>query len=102
MKFTDEEGKVWEWRGEYKRPHIGDYVLDFNGEVNQFQFNTGNVYALVHPVLPIHEFGGVRFRETGEVRPPRKGEWFWCGEMPTACGWDYEYAYPIVEVVECA
>jgi len=54
MKFTDEEGKVWEWRG------LGEM----------------GTMVIIHRVFPVHEFGGVKFEETGEERVVKKGEWY--------------------------
>ena len=80
MKFTDEEGKVWEWRGEYRYPLRGERFLPANSEdavlCAEYDWGAGNIRAIVHPVPTIHEFGGVKFEETGEVRCARVGEWY--------------------------
>ncbi len=84
MKFTDEEGKVWEWRGGYRPGKRGEYVLQGTSGVHPSlktgiglltQDATGD-RAILYPVHPIHEFGGVRFEETGERRVVQKGEWY--------------------------
>jgi len=78
MKFTDEEGKVWKWRGEYRQVKQGDYFLSGEGKprINLEIKDASYIRAILHPVLPIHEFGGVRFEETGEVRQAQPGEWY--------------------------
>jgi len=58
MKFTDEDGKVWE----------GEYTDQLPGGI-------GLRWVLMAPAPTIHEFGGVKFEETGEERCARPGEW---------------------------
>jgi len=87
MKFTDEDGKVWEWRGEYREPILGEDVLGNGGtvyKVREYTFFQGQaqIYAIIHPVPAIHEFGGVKFEETGEERCPEAGEWFLQDNFP--------------------
>jgi len=61
MKFTDEEGKVWEG--------VSTEALH------------GQRWVLIQSI-PIYEFGGVRFEETGEVRYAEQGEWYLINGIP--------------------
>ncbi len=90
MKFTDEDGEVWEWRGEYRKPALHEYILGHFGEVYKVQLKDMKgirriladecqeswigIRAIIHPVFTIHEFGGVKFEETGKEYP-REGDW---------------------------
>jgi len=65
MKFTDEEGKVWE----------GVPSAPFKGETR---------WVLMYPVPTIHEFGGVKFEETGEERKAQYKEWWLYADGCTA------------------
>jgi len=58
MKFTDEEGKVWQ-----------------SNATGPLDRGVGRCWVHLSPIPTIHEFGGVRFEETGEVRPVNSGEW---------------------------
>jgi len=70
MKFMY-EGKEYEFRGEYQALREQTYFLGQTGLVG-YTGNTGHIsnkhYAIVHPVEVLHQFGGIEFRETGEVR----------------------------------
>ena len=75
MKFTTEDGKVWEWCGEYRVPAKDELYLTADGGVANFSWGClGEVRAIVHPFRPQHVFGGVVFEETGEVRVASSGE----------------------------
>ena len=75
MKFTTEDGKVWEWCGEYRVPAKDELYLTADGGVAHFSWGClGEVRAIVHPFRPQHVFGGVVFEETGEVRVASSGE----------------------------
>jgi len=68
IRFTY-EGKEFEFRGQYGRPQQGEYLLNIRGEVEQEIVGIDTEeYAIVHPVPVIHEFGGIKFVETGEIR----------------------------------
>jgi len=90
MKITY-DGKEYEFRGQYKEPSNGENFLSgmHDGSVihQSGQWDGQGVRAIVHPVPVIHEFGGVTFVETGEVRPANDGEWFLDGgcKVPIAC-----------------
>ena len=79
MKFTDEEGKEWEWRGEYRTVKHGDYWLGLgkclSGPAGRATRAPIELRAIIHPVPKVHEFGGVRFEEVEEARLPREGDW---------------------------
>ncbi len=81
MKFTDEDGKVWEWEGEYHTPQKGQYFFSVNGKIRDAgpRYMDNSHRAIVRPVPTIHEFGGVKFEETGEVRLAQPGEWYLVG-----------------------
>ena len=75
MQF-EYEGKKYEFRGEYRKPKQDESFLADNGSVFTCRTNEwAGVRAIVHPVPKRHTFGGVVFEETGERRPPGKGEW---------------------------
>jgi len=83
MKFTDEEGKVWEWRGETRKPKEGEFYMGGPGRIYKVTWDDTSgreswlgIRTILHPVPTIHEFGGVRFEETGEIRRAKQGEWF--------------------------
>ena len=38
----------------------------------------------LHLIRKQHTYGSIVFEETGEVRPPQLGEWFWSGAYPFA------------------
>jgi len=84
MKFTDEKGKVWEWRGQYHKPKIGESFLDESGGIWAARTPNNPERAIIYPVPVIHEFGGVKFEETGEVRKVQFGEWWLDGDECTA------------------
>jgi len=61
MQFTDEEGKVWKWRGEYREPNCTDHFMAWDacthGQIlgpNCYNEGLGN-RAIVYPVRPTHE-----------------------------------------------
>jgi len=78
MKFTDEEGKVWEWRGEYRQARPDEYYLNEATPPRITKSSSVHmcIRAVVHPVPTIHEFGGMRFEEVAAGRPAVTGEWF--------------------------
>ena len=85
MKFTDENGKQWEFGGNYRCTRQGDYFLSTVGKVQHVTGLTGREEycqkphaerAIVHPVPIVHEFGGIKFEETGEYRRAQPGEWY--------------------------
>jgi len=103
IKF-EYEGREFEFRGEYDVPHLGDHYLGHFGDVMmaRVEHTTFDApRAIVHPVEEYHDFGGIRFRETGEVRGAEKGEWY----LYSADDWVYfanqrvSYAYRILEPV---
>ena len=80
MKFTDEDGKVWDFRGVVREPRWGcgdEWFVTSSGVVKA---RASGIYtylaAIVHPVPKVHEFGGVKFEETGEERSVTFDEWF--------------------------
>lgn len=99
MKFTF-EGKEYEFRGEYGRAFPGDHVLDRNGTIYQAQSEWGLIYAIVHPVEKLHIFGGVEFRETGEVRQVNNtGAWVLTPGGVAYFAYQTERVYTILEPV---
>lgn len=78
------EGKEFEFKGRYEEVKEGDYFLPLNhsgGAVTRARAvdeSCKMTRAIVHPVEKYHDFGGVRFKETGEVRTANEGEW-WLG-----------------------
>ena len=82
IKFTDNEGWEFEFRGITRKPSDGEYYLGSGGWIEQRHSDTAWVSgerAIVHliPQLPItHDFGGIRFEETGEERLVEFGEWY--------------------------
>jgi len=99
MKFTY-EGKEYETE-KYGFPEIGSHYLTNNGNVSQCTAPfTGSIVMLVRPVEKLHTFGGVEFRETGEVRHVRVGEWFLDDFGVTTCVFRVEAnQYTILEPV---
>jgi len=76
--FGEHKGREFECTGEYRAYKQGDYVINSAGCV---EFITwcglhSPTRAIVHPVEKYHDFGGIRFRETGEVRAQKKNEWY--------------------------
>jgi hypothetical protein len=78
MQFTSEDGMVYQWLGKYSHPQRGDYFMSDTGIIKMWDAEANKYYkrAIVKPVHKQHVFGGVVFEETGEIRLPRKGEWF--------------------------
>lgn len=71
MRFTTEDGKVWETTG--KNGCVGDIFTD-HGIVRSGP--EGTVFGpVVRPVVREHQLGGIVFEETGEERVPKVGEW---------------------------
>lgn len=96
MKFTDEEGKVWEWRGEYKIGQAGDYYLSefkSDGGIGQVVIGHHQIRAIVHPVPTIHEFGGVKFEEGDRGRKAKAGEWSWDEDGDGVVYWGHASYY---------
>ena len=99
MHFTDEQGRVWEFRGEYRPPVTGDHFLERTAR--DAVPDAGIIHsknpvvrvgdrAIVYPVGPEHVFGGVVFEETGEERTAKTGEAYlgddglvWLAHAPT-------------------
>ena len=89
MKFTDEEGKVWDCIA------TGELI----GGIDR-------CWVHLQPVPTIHEFGGVRFEETGEERCAKPGEWCLLPDERMANPFDWMYpmhraekattSYPII------
>jgi len=85
IKFTDnenQEGREFEFSGYHTVQH-GDYFINESGVIVRQGYNGVwegfAMRAIVHliPKPPItHDFGGIRFEETGEVRRVREGEWY--------------------------
>jgi len=89
IRFTY-EGKEFEFKGKYRDPLDGDHFLSGTGKSidSSVVYQSGRWQgmgqrAIVHPVLVIHEFGGVKFVEIGETRPAQMGEWFLINSGPT-------------------
>lgn len=87
MRFTV-DGEEWEFRNEYRIPKKGDsFLSEVSGvTVNHATLDFGRdryarERAIVHLVKRQHEFGGVRFMETGK-RTVKRNEWYLTGEMP--------------------
>lgn len=81
IRFTDEDGREFEFRGEYRQHFIyGDYYLAEDGKVLMcIQKTDYALRAIVHliPKPPVyHDFGGIRFEETEKVRQVEFGEWY--------------------------
>ena len=75
IRFTY-DGKEFEFRGVYDIPKMDQYYITNTGGVEQHRkYEMSDLRAIVHPDLVIHEFGGVKFVETGEERTARSGEW---------------------------
>ena len=86
MKFTDEQGKWWEFRGEYRQVGANDYFLG-KGPPPAIMFPSDThkgygVRAIIYPIPIVHEFGGFKFEEIGENRMPEIGEWYLCDGGP--------------------
>ncbi len=99
LRLIDEEGKVWEWRGEYRQAHPDEYYLNeaTPPRITKSSSVHMEVRAIIHPVPTIHEFGGVKFEETGEKRSVNKGEWFLMNDkIPVAATRDDARIYPIL------
>lgn len=80
IKF-EYEGKEYEFRGGYEVVKEGDYFIPCNQLGCVSKASRGDevcamTRAIVHPVEKYHTFGGVKFRETGEVRMVQLGEWY--------------------------
>lgn len=83
MKFTTENGKVYEFKGIYSNPKLGEYYLSSrsnlgSGDVKQALADHPRQeppLAIVARVRPRHTFGGIVFEETGEIRELNFGEW---------------------------
>lgn len=97
MKFTDEQGKQWEFKGEY-HPVLGDYFLTGYGEIKVATNTLGRDRAIVHPVPIIHEFGGIKFEETGEHRRAEAGEWHLFGNVISCSNSESGYQYDILRL----
>jgi len=50
-----------------------------------------DVRAIVYPVHEFHEFGGIKFVETGEKREPQIGEWYLWSQAPRYCSEHYAH-----------
>jgi len=104
VKFTH-DGKEWETDGEYRSPKIGEWFISWDGKLDKAVFDAiDKVRLIIRPVPVQHVFGGIVFEETGEERPPRKGEWFlskYQKDTVLACAsGDYsEYVQTIVKPV---
>lgn len=104
IRFTY-DGKEFEFRGEYREPLDGDRFLagmDSSIVHQSGKWGGMGVRAIVYPVLVIHEFGGVKFVETGEDRFPLYGEWYifvdiCYGKIPTYCHSDIRHDRTILK-----
>ena len=80
MKFTTEDGKVYNFNGVYHAPKKGEYYLG-RRHGNKVTLALGDhcsadsPSAIVELVRPEYTFGGVVFEETDEVRALNAGEW---------------------------
>lgn len=101
MKFTTEDGKEYEFRGEYHAARKGEYLLSdqVGGAVKRAVVNANTVRAIVHPILAKHTFGGVVFEETGEVRLPHVGEWVLSGREVYPAHTAWRQTYPILRCI---
>ena len=89
MVYTDENGKQWEFKGEYRIVRRGDSFLAAS-ESNQGRVVTvlgqGSPFlttevptverAIMHPVRRTHRLGTLELEETGEQRVPVAGDWY--------------------------
>src|SRR3990172_7298109 len=109
MRFTTEDGKVWDWRGEYRKPKQGGFYLtgDLGGQIKKaFEgWIAGPARGILHPMRRIYTFGGVIFEETGEVRNPQFGEWILRHQgfgvlAPAPCCENFcDISYPILKPI---
>ncbi len=90
MKFTY-ENKEYEFTGKYCIPKTGDYFLTNRGNVLRYDVRFGifDIRAIVTPIKRKYTFGDVVFEETGEIRQPKKGEWYTIqtGDHIISCCW---------------
>ena len=80
IKF-EYEGREFEFMGRYEIVLENDYFLPCNqvGAVSKATHGDAMTHmtrAIVHPVEKYHDFGGIRFKETGEVRKPLQNDWY--------------------------
>jgi len=106
LKFTY-NGHEYEFRGEYRPVQPNEYFLSDAVGIEQVVHyrnwrESTAIRAIVHPVEKYHDFGGVRFRETGEVRKAVYGEWWLASENIILCQWEEgtNGAHQILEPVE--
>jgi hypothetical protein len=80
MLFTDEQGKRWEFKGEYHSPKTGEYYLSSYNDPKPCcalaDYPSYLSRAIVHLFRDRHIFGGVVFEETGEVREIHPGDFY--------------------------
>lgn len=71
------QGREYDFRGEYLSPKDGSYHLDGDGDVRKanMDYPAHQIRAIVHPVPRRHTFGKLTFREAGEPRKIKNGEW---------------------------
>jgi len=98
IKIIDEEGREFEFRGEYRTPIAGDDFMGIDCRVHHFARSDYNHMvtsrAIVHPIPkpPVyHDFGGVRFEETEKPRFPQVGEFYWLNKE--VCLWQKNQLY---------
>lgn len=98
------EGREFEFKGAYQLPKHGVYFLESMGSRVLCQGKagvlTGGVRAIVHLVEKYHDFGGVRFKETGEARKPQTGEWVFYNDNVILINFVGYHKYIILEPVE--
>ena len=82
MKLIDDDGKEWDVVG-FQYPQEGEHFMNspFKSVVLAvFAFTKNRMWVVREPEV-LHTFGGVTFKETGEVRFPRDGEWFFSDQI---------------------
>ncbi len=103
------DSKDYDWRGEYRRIGEGDFWLGQGGHVagpghdSLLAHNNHISRAIIHPIPVRHTFGGGIFKETGEVRPAKPGEWILFDKVPVLIQLGtraYFSAFPILKLVE--
>jgi hypothetical protein len=100
MQFT-QDGQEYEFNGEYRHPRTGDWYLSVcKGLVARCDLLIPLTRAIVHPVRKLHTFGGVTFRETGEFRKAKAGEFYTREDSVFTMHWDIsEIEYSILEPI---
>ena len=93
------EGKEYKF-GYYAKPRKDNYYITPGSVVTKAEYDISAQLMIVLPIEILHYFGGVTFRETGDNRKARRGEWYLFDGQPRITQvWRTMHAYTILEPV---